>query len=179
AVAGDDVGDAKRPQPFDGIGNDSLHDPAEVQPAHDAVDRNVGKEIASMETYIDDARVRARAEYDQSQVAHVRHHHALIHEQRIGFPGRVGTRSREMVDAAFLERRDPRYLPAVIEMAVEQQPSIRIIDHLRAALLQFARAWNVGDRHHHAALEPDGAFVEHAGIDVDGDATAVFHDGLH
>src|SRR5262249_26098145 len=120
AVAGDDVGDAKRPQPFDGIGNDSLHDPAEVQPAHDAVDRNVGKEIASMETYIDDARVRARAEYDQSQVAHVRHHYALIHEQRIGFPGRVGTRSREMVDAAFLERRDPRYLPAVIEMAVEQ-----------------------------------------------------------
>jgi hypothetical protein len=131
-----------------------------------------------MQTYVDDARVRARAEHNQSQIAHVRHQHALVHQQRIGFPRRVGARSREMVDATFLERRDRRYLSAVIEMVIEQQPSIRVVDHLRAALLEFARARNVGDRHHHAALEPDGAFVEHAGIDLDGDATAVFHDRL-
>ena len=79
AVAGDDVRDAKWPQPIDGVRNDSLHDAAEVQPAHDAVDRNVGEEIAGMETYVDDARVRARAEHDQSQMAHVRHQHALVH----------------------------------------------------------------------------------------------------
>src|SRR5262245_25015507 len=43
AVAGDDLLDAKRPQALDGLGNDPLHHTAEVQPAHHAVDRNVGK----------------------------------------------------------------------------------------------------------------------------------------
>src|SRR3984893_14577079 len=64
AVAGDAVRDTKQPQPFNGVRNDPFHHAAEVQPAHDAVDWNVGKEIAGMEAYVDDARVRARAEDD-------------------------------------------------------------------------------------------------------------------
>src|SRR5262249_30204657 len=101
AVAGDDVRDTKRPQPVDGVRNNPFHHAAEVQPTHDAVDRNVGKEIAGMEAYVDDARVRACAQDDQSQIAHVCHQHALVHEQRIGLPRRARTRSGQMVDAAF------------------------------------------------------------------------------
>jgi hypothetical protein len=41
-----------------------------------------------------------------------------------------------MVDAAFLERCQPRYLAAVVKVAVEQEPGIGNIDHPRAALLQ-------------------------------------------
>src|ERR1700730_16177240 len=178
AVAGDDVRDTKRPQPFNGVRNDPFHHAAEVQPAHDAVDWNVGKEIAGMEAYVDDARVRGGAEDGEAQIAHVCHQHALVHEQRIGFPRPARTRSRQMVDAAFLERCQPRYLAAVVKVAVEQEPGIGNIDHPRAALLEVGGARNVGDGYDHATLKPDGTFVEHSGIDVHGDVTAVFHDSL-
>jgi hypothetical protein len=71
-----------------------------------------------------------------------------------------------------------RDLAAIVKVAIEQQPSIRSIDHLRAALLEVRRARNVGDRYDHATLESDGTLVEHPGIDVDRDLAAVFHDGL-
>ena len=83
-----------------------------------------------------------------------------------------------MVDAAFLERGHPRYLAAAVEVAIEQRPGIRIIQNLRAALLEVGGAWNVGDRYDDATLEPDGSFVEHSGIDVHGNVAAVFHDSL-
>src|SRR5262249_51014421 len=74
--------------------------------------------------------------------------------------------------------RPPGYLAAIVKVPIEQQPSIRFIDHLRAALLEVRRARNVSDRYDHATLEPDGTLVEHPGIDVDRDLPAVFHDGF-
>src|SRR6516165_8223010 len=83
-----------------------------------------------------------------------------------------------MVDAAFLERCHPRYFAAVVEVAIEQQPGVRIIDDLRAALLEVGGARNVGDRDDNATLEPDGTLVEHSGVDVHGNVASVFHDSL-
>src|SRR5262249_34264809 len=123
AVAGDDVRDTKRPQPVDGIRNDPFRDATEVQPAHHAVDRNVRKEFSGMQAHVDDAGMRARAEDDQSQIAHVCYQHAFVHEQRIGLPGPARRRSRQMVDATFLERCRPRYLAAQVEVAIDQQPA--------------------------------------------------------
>src|SRR5262249_46735712 len=101
---------------------------------------------------------------------------ALVHEQRIGFPGTAGRSSTQMVDATFLERRHPRNLTAVVKMAIEEQPFICVIDHLRSALLQIRWKGHVRDRHDCSALEPNGPLVEHSRIDMHGDPPALLHD---
>src|SRR5262249_60703828 len=123
----------------------------EAQPDQRAVDRNVGKEFSGMEAHVDDAGMGGLAEDDQSQIARVWYQHAFVHEQRIGLPGPARRRSRQMVDATFLERCRPRYLAAQVEVAIDQQPGIRIIDDLRAALLEVSVARSVVVRNGHAA----------------------------
>ena len=84
AMPGDDVADPKRPQSLHGVRNDPFHDAAEMQAAHHAVDRYVGKQVSRVRAHIDDAGVGAGAEHDQAEIADVYDQHALVHEQRIG-----------------------------------------------------------------------------------------------
>src|SRR4051794_4614286 len=70
-VAGDDVLDAERLQRSDGLGNNAFHDPAQVQPPHHAMYRDIRKQILHLRADIDDAGMRTGAEYDQAQIAHM------------------------------------------------------------------------------------------------------------
>ncbi len=125
---------------------------------------------------VDDARMRAGAEDDQPEITHVRHQHALVHQQRIGHPGGIGAGPAEVIDAALFERRDARNLATVIIVVVEQEPGLGPVDHLRAMLLQLGWARDIGDGNDHSVLQPDRALVEHPRIDVDGDVSALPHD---
>src|SRR5271165_5279787 len=170
AMSGDDVFDAERPQAFDGIGNDR---------SHHAVDRKIREQLPHLGADIDDPGMRAGTEHDQSQVAHMDHEHALIHQKRIRLPCGIRASSTEMVDAAFLKGSDPRDLAAVIEMAIEQQPLFAAIHDGGAALLQFGRRRDFCNRYYGATLQPDTAFVEHVRIDMYGHPSPVPDDCVY
>jgi hypothetical protein len=96
-----------------------------------------------------------------------------------GCQGAAGLVRERWSTRPFSNEVTPRDFAAVVEVAVEQHPGIRIVDHLRAALLELGGARHVGNRHDRAAPEPDGALVEHPGVHVNGDLAAVFDDRLH
>ena len=77
-----------------------------------------------------------------------------------------------MVLASGLEGRDPRNLAAVVEMAVEQGALPAVIDDAGAARLHLRRRGHAGGGKDRPVGQQHGAFVEHAGIDVNADAVA-------
>ena len=58
-----------------------------------------------MRADVDYARMRACAEDDQSQLPHMDHEHALVHQERIRLPRSIRAGSTEVIDAALFERR--------------------------------------------------------------------------
>src|SRR5215831_8639823 len=113
----------------------AFHDTSEVQASHHGVNRRARKESPDVRADVDDSRVGAGAEHDQAETSYVCDEQTLVEQKRVRLPGRIRTLSAEVVGAALLERRDPRDLPAVVEVAVEQQPLLRRVDDRRAALL--------------------------------------------
>jgi len=81
-----------------------------------------------------------------------------------------------VVVAALLERGDPRNLPAVVEVAVQQQTVLEVVDDSRTVPVQFGRERNVCHGDNSAAAQADGALIEHSGIDVDCDSPALLDD---
>ena len=139
AMAGDDVGNREWPQPLDSVGDDPLHDPAEVQAAHHAMDRDLGKQMPHLGADIDDAGMRTRAEHDQSQILDMGHQHALVEQQRVGFPRGVRSGPAQMIGATLFKSAPPRDFAAIVKVIVEQQARGRIVDDLRTQGRHFVR----------------------------------------
>src|SRR6516164_7369251 len=97
--------------------------------------------------------MRAGAEDDQPQIAHMRDEHALVDQERIRLPGRIRTGSTKVIDAALFECADPGYFSALIEMPVEQQPFAGIVDDTRAVLLDLRRKRDLCNRDNRAARQ--------------------------
>src|SRR5437867_2927076 len=166
-MPGDDMSDVERPQPIHRVGDIAFHDTSEVQSAHHGVDGSAREDGPDVRAHVDDSRVGAGAEHDQTQASDLRHEHALVQQQGVWLPGGVGALSTEVIVAALLEGCDPRYLPAVVEVAVEQQTFLRVVDDCRTAPRHLRWDRNVRHRDELAAAQADGALVEHSGIDVD------------
>src|SRR3990167_4513526 len=116
--------------------------------------------------------MRAGAEYDEAQVAHVHDQHALVHQVGIGPPFLRIVAPAKMVLATGLERRHPRDLAAVVEVAVEQGARSAVVDDARTARLHFRRRGHALGGADRAILQEHAALVEHVGIDVDRRAAA-------
>ncbi len=170
AVAGDDVGDVEGLQRLDRLRDEMLHDAAQVQAAHHRMDRRVGKQALCLGADIDDAGVRAGAEHDEAEIAHVHDQHALVHQEGVGPPFLRIVLAAEMILAALLEGADPGDLAAVIEMIVEQRARIAVVDDAGALRFHLRRRGHARGREDRAVLQQYAALVEHAGIDVDRDA---------
>src|SRR6516225_4420613 len=146
AMAGDDVFDAERSQPLDRLWNNRFHYAAQMQSSHHAVDRNTGEQPLHLGADIEDARMRAGADDDQSLIAHMDHKHAFVHQQRIRLPRRIRAGPTEVIDAALFKGGHPRNFAAVVEMAVEQQTLFETVHNRGAMLLQFRGRRNLRSR---------------------------------
>jgi hypothetical protein len=71
-----------------------------------------------LRAHVDDARVRACAEDDQSQVADMDNEHALVHQERIRLPRGIRTCSAKVVNPSSLKASDPGDLTVVIELSI-------------------------------------------------------------
>src|SRR5579885_947785 len=178
AMPRDDMPDVEGSQPFDRLRDDALHDAAEMQAAHDGMDRNLREEVADLDADIDDPGMGAGAEDDQPKPAHMHHDHALVHQEGIGLPRRLAVGPRQVIHATLLEGGHARDLAAVVEMAVEQQPLFRAVHDRRPARFQLSREWDLGDRHDLPAPQLDGALAEHAGVDMARTPAALSYDRL-
>ena len=170
--------DREWPQPFHSLRDQPLHDPAEMQTADHAVDRQIGKQLVHLGADIDDPGMRAGAEDDQSQILDMGHEHALVEQQRIGLPRRIRTGATQMVDAALFKGADPRDFAAVIKVIVEQQPRRRVVDNRRTQRFHFGRRRHIGGRDDRTAAEPYRALVEHPGVDMNRGSSAVLADRM-
>ena len=170
------VRDRERPQSLDSIGNDLLHDAAEMQAAHHAVDRDIRKQMPHLGADIDDAGMRARAQHNQPQILDMGHQHALVEQQRIGLPRSIRTDTAQMIDATLFKNAPPWDLAAIVEMAVEQQSCGRVVDDIGALRRHLFGGRHLGGRDNRAAAELNRALVEHAGVDVDGRVSAFLAD---
>ena len=93
-----------------------------MQATHHRMDRNVRKEAPDLGADIDDPRMGAGAEDDQAQIAHIGDDKALVHQKRIGAPGRLLiVEPAEMIGPARLERGHAGDLAAVVKMPIQEQ----------------------------------------------------------
>src|SRR5215472_15450802 len=117
AVAADDVADVEGLQAFDRLGDEALHDAAQMQASHHRMNREIREQAPDLGTDIDDPRMGAGAEDDQPPSADMDRQEALVHEVGIRLPGGLAVGPAEVVGAALLEGADAGNLAAVVEMA--------------------------------------------------------------
>ncbi len=179
-MTADDVLDVEGPQRFHGLRTDVLHHAAQMQSAHDGVDRDSGEPALDLGAHsLTMPAWEQGAEHDQAEVAHVHDQHALVHQVGIGGPFRFIVTAAEMVGAAGFKGADARDFTAVIEMAIEQQTFRAIVDDGCATGFHFGGHWDFGGGEDGAAGEEDATLVEHSGVDVDRcHGTAFLNDGV-
>src|SRR5215510_5665140 len=76
--------------------------------------------------------MRAHAEDDEPLTFDMDGHVPFVEDQGIRLPWLIRDPSTHMIRAALLEARHPGNLTAEVEAAVQEEPGIAAIDHLRA-----------------------------------------------
>src|SRR6266851_6045326 len=84
-----------------------------------------------------------------------------------------------MIVAALLERAHPGNSTAIIKAAIQQQTLLGVVDYCRPALHQFRGERYLCNRDNSAAPQADGAFVEHARIDMHSHLPALLDDRIN
>src|SRR5438874_13809772 len=99
-----------------GVGNQPLHRcTCQMQAAEHSVQWHIRKYLAGVQQDIDDARMRARTEDDESLALHVDRHIAFVQDQGIRLPWLIHGLSAKMIRTTLFEVRYPGNLAAQVE----------------------------------------------------------------